>query len=101
MNIAYHMPSLDTVSAHRTIYYGYRNAFEDLGHQFFTFSSGDDLRVFLEIAQIDIFITSSHFYYQKYLDFNLLKKHRNNGMVLCTKIDFWKSPLSRSRINEI
>jgi spore maturation protein CgeB len=100
MNIAYHMPSLETVSAQRTIYYGYKHAFEDLGHQFFTYSSGDDLKEFLEITQIDIFITSSHFYYQKYLDFKLLNEYRNKGMVLCTKIDFWKSPFSRSRINE-
>ena len=100
MNIAYHMPSLETVSAQRTIYYGYKHAFEDLGHQFFTYSSGDDLKNFLEFTQIDIFITSSHFYYQKYLDFKLLNEYRNKGMVLCTKIDFWKSPFSRSRINE-
>jgi len=100
MNIAYHMPSLDTIYAQRTIFYGYKNAFEDLEHQFFTFSSGDDLENFLKKNCIDIFITSSHFYYRKYLNLNVIKKYRNKGMVLFTKIDFWNSPLSSLRINE-
>ena len=100
MNIAYHMPSLDTIYAQRTIYYGYKNAIEDLGHKFFTFSSRNNLEKFLEENCIDIFLTSSHFYYLKYLNLNTLKKYRNKGMVLFTKIDFWNSPLSSLRINE-
>jgi len=100
MNIAYHMPSLDTIYAQRTIYYGYKNAFEDLGHNFYTYSSSDDLEKFLKKNCIDIFITASHFYYQKDLDLNLLKKYRNDGMVLFSKIDFWNSPISGLRINE-
>lgn len=100
MNIAYHMPSLDTIYAQRTIYYGYKNAFEDLGHNFFTFTSENDLERFLDKNFIDIFITASHFYYQKDLNLNLLKKYRNSGMVLFSKIDFWNSPLSGLRINE-
>lgn len=94
------MPSLDNIYAYRTIYYGYKNAFLDLGHTFFTFTSKNDLETFLEKNHIDIFITSSHFYYQKYLNFNVLKKYRNKGMVLFTKIDFWDSPMSSLRINE-
>ncbi|ABE53091.1 CgeB family protein [Methanococcoides burtonii] len=100
MNIAYHMPSMDTIYAQRTIYYGYKAAFEDLGHNFVTFSYGDNLDNFLDRNHIDIFITSSHFYYQKYINLNVLKKYRNKGMVLFTKIDFWNSPLSSLRINE-
>ncbi|VVB97191.1 Glycosyl transferases group 1 [uncultured archaeon] len=100
MNIAYHMPSLDNIYAQRTIYHGYKNAFEDSGHDFFTFTSGDDLEKFLEKNQIHIFITSSHFYYQKYLNLDILRKYRKKGMIVFTKIDFWKSPLSGLRINE-
>lgn len=100
MNIAYHMPSIDTIYAHRTIYYGFKNAFEDLGHNFYTYASKDNLENFLERNCIDIFITASHFYYQKNLNLKLLKKYRKNGMVLFTKIDFWKSPMSGLRINE-
>lgn len=100
MNVAYHMPSLDTIYAQRTIYYGYKNAFEDLGHNFFTFTSENDLEKFLQNNSIDFFITSSHFYYQKYLNLNILKKYRKKGMLLFTKIDFWNSPMSSLRINE-
>ncbi len=100
MNIAYHMPSMNTIYAQRTIYHGYKAAFEDLGHKFFTFSAGDDLDSFLDRNHIDLFITSSHFYYQKYLNYDILKKYRNKGMILFTKIDFWNSPLSNLRVNE-
>lgn len=94
------MPSLDTIYANRTIYFGYKNAFEDTGHVFFTFTSDLGLEKFLEQNSIDIFITSSHFYYQKYLDLQVLKKYRNLGLIVFTKIDFWVSPISKLRINE-
>jgi spore maturation protein CgeB len=98
LNIAYHLPSLDTIYAQRTIYYGYKNAFKDLGHNFFTFTSKQHLEIFLEENDIDIFITFSHFYWQKYLDLKLLKKYRDLGLKVFTKIDFWNSPINR--INE-
>jgi hypothetical protein len=101
MKIAYHLPSVYTVYAQRTIYHGFKNAFTDLGHEFYTFSANDDLVRFFEEKQPEIFITGSHFYYQKQLDFKLLKKYRDrNGLVVFVKIDFWRSPLSRVRINE-
>ena len=92
------MPSLDNIYAQRTIYWGYKHAFEDLGHEFTTFTANDNLEELLNKIKPDIFITSSHFYYQKYLDFQLLKKFRQKGMCLITKIDFWNSPLKR--VNE-
>jgi len=98
MKIAYHMPSLDNIYAQRTIYWGFKHAFEDMGHIFLTFTADDDLGKFLSKNNPDIFITSSHFYYQKYLDFSLLKNFRKKGMVLLAKIDFWESPISR--VNE-
>ena len=98
MKIAYHMPSLDNIYAQRTIYWGFKHAFEDLGHKFLTFTADDNLGKFLTKHRPDIFITFSHFYYQKYLDIGLLKKFRDKGLVLITKVDFWQSPLAR--INE-
>lgn len=98
MKIIYHMPSLDNIYAQRTIYWGFRHAFEDLGHQFITFTAGDKLDKVLDEFRPDVFITSSHFYYQKYLNYKLLKKYRKKGLRLITKIDFWNSPLNR--INE-
>lgn len=100
MKIAYHLPSLNTVYAHRTIYYGYKNAFEDMGHEFFTYTAGMNLEEFLQSHKPDIFISSSHFFWRKQLDYTLLKKYRDKGMVLVTKIDFWNSPLEKFRINE-
>lgn len=100
MKIAYHQPSLDTIYAQRTIFHGYEFAFRDLGHKFVPFTAGDKLAVFLDKEAPDIFISSSHFYYRKYLDYALLEKHRKRGMALFTKIDFWNSPIAQTRINE-
>lgn len=101
MKIIYHMPSLDSIYAYRTIYHGYKNAFEDLGHQFFTLTADNDLAEMLVQVRPDIFITSSHFYHQKYLDLALLKKYRDQGMVLFTKIGFWNAPQSlKFQLNE-
>jgi hypothetical protein len=101
LNIAYHMPSLYSNYAQRTIYNGLKNAFIGLGYGFFTFTSGDVLERFLYENEIDLFITCSNYYYQKYLDYKLLKKYRDKGMKLFTKIDFWDSPLNRSTINGV
>lgn len=100
MKIAYHQPALTTLSAHRIIYFGYQNAFADLGHEFLTFSAGMDLEHFLKKYQPDIFISASHFFWRKQLDFQILKKYREQGMVVITKLDFWDSPLASGRINE-
>jgi glycosyltransferase involved in cell wall biosynthesis len=94
------MPSTETIYANRTIYNGFKNAFTSLGHEFFVLTSEDNLADALEKIKPDIFMTSSHNYYLKFLDLNLLKKYRENGMVMFTKIDFWSSPLGRLRINE-
>jgi len=100
LKILYHLPSTETIYANRTIYNGYKNAFQDLGHKFLTLTSNDDLKEILKKEKPDIFITSSHDYYLKFLDLDLIKEYRSNGMVMFTKIDFWNSPLSRFRINE-
>jgi len=99
--IAYHMPYPTTVYATRYVYLGFKNAFEDMGHTFQSFTPGQDLKTFLEEHRPDVFITASHFFYRKALDFELLKEYRQkHGMVLLTKIDFWDSPLNKNRVNE-
>jgi len=94
------MPSLDTIYAGRTIYNGLKNAFIDLGHEFLPLTADDNLEEMLSSYDPDILITGSHFYYQKYLDFNLLKKYRDKGMVVFTSVGFWKTLSDRNRINE-
>jgi spore maturation protein CgeB len=71
-----------------------------MGHEFFSFSPGQDLKAFLEEVKPDVFITASHFFYRKFLDYKLLEEYRKDGMILLTKIDFWNSPLNKNRINE-
>lgn len=100
MKILYHIPSLDSIYAHRTIYNGFKNAFIDMGHEFRPFTADDKLAELLESYRPDIFITASHHYYRKYLDFDLLRRYRNEGLFVLVKIDFWNSPMSAMRINE-
>ncbi len=100
MKIAYHMPSLQNIYAQRTIYFGFKNAFEDLGHSFFTFTADDNLEEFLEQNQPDIFITASHFYYQKFLDLTVLKRYRRKGLVLFVKTEFWNRASKELRSSE-
>jgi len=100
MKIIYHIPFLGTLNAYRTIYNGFKNAFLDLGHDFYPYTSDDDLELLLERVQPDIFITQTHFYYQKNLDFKILQKHRDKGMKVFVKINFWNTPVLGNRINE-
>lgn len=100
MIIAYHIPHPNSLNAYRTIYNGFKNAFIDLGHEFYTFTADDDLENFLEKNKPDIFLTSTHFYYKKFLDFDILKKYRDRGMKVFVKVDFWSSPINKGRINE-
>jgi len=101
MKILYHFPHYKTtIYAYRTVVNGFKNAFEDMGHDFKIYSADDKLEKLLDEFKPDIFMTQTHPFYQKYLDLNLIKKHRNKGMKVFTKIDFWKNPMSRKRINE-
>ena len=100
MRVLYHIPSLDSIYAHRTIYHGFKNAFIDIGHEFRPFTADDNLVDVLENYRPDLFITASHRYYRKYLDFDLLRRYRKEGLFVLVKIDFWNSPISSVRINE-
>ena len=99
--VAYHLPYPTTIYAQRTIYNGFKSAFESLGYAFVPFTPDDDLKDFLERERPVVFITASHFFYRKFLDYRLLKEYREKrGMLLLTKIDFWTSPLQKGRVNE-
>lgn len=100
MKILYHAPSLNSIYAQRTIYNGYKNAFLALGHEFEPLTANDDFVEKIEAFQPNLFVTSSHFWYRKYLDYDILKSMRNSGLFVLTKIDFWDSPIGRFRINE-
>jgi spore maturation protein CgeB len=100
VKVLYHIPSLDSIYAHRTIYHGYRNAFLDLGHEFQPFTLDHRLDEVLQHYRPDLFITASHSFYRRQLDYALLRRFRNEGLRVLVKIDFWDSPLSALRINE-
>lgn len=98
--VAYHLPYPTTIYAHRYISQGFKSAFEQKGHKFVLFTPDHNLSDFLALHNPDIFITASHFFYRKFLDYEILKRYRQKGMKVLTKIDFWRSPLSSGRINE-
>lgn len=100
MIIFYHIPSLDTIYAGRTIYAGYKNAFEDLGHQFYPLTARDDQRSMLDELRPDILVTALNDYNLKFLDLDSIKQHRKRGLKVFINVPFWKSPISRLRINE-
>ena len=100
MKILYHIPSLDSIYAQRTIYHGFKNAFTDLGHEFMPFTSSDNLEDLLRNYHPDLLITATHSYYRKSINYDLLSGYRSEGLFVLAKIDFWNSPLSPFRINE-
>jgi spore maturation protein CgeB len=100
VKILYHFPNIQSIYAQRTIFNGFKNAFVDLGHEFKALTADDDLSEVLKVFRPDIFITASHFLYRKNIDYDLLKKYRDQGLVVFTKIDFWNSPHSAKRISE-
>jgi len=100
MRIAYHYPYPDTIYAYRTIYHGFKNAFEDLGHTFLPMTPDHNLIARLERERVELFITASHFVYRKYVDYQALRRLRRQGLFVLTKLDFWNSPLRPMRFNE-
>ncbi|MDO9385849.1 MAG: glycosyltransferase [Thiobacillus sp.] len=100
MKILYQLPSADTIYAGRTIYHGYKNAFIDLGYEFYTMTADDDSRQVLETFQPDIFITSLSPYYLKFLDIDAVLARKKVGMRVFVNTPFWNSPLSNLRVNE-
>lgn len=100
MKILYHIPSLHSIYAQRTIYNGFKNAFRALGHEFRPLTADDNAVDVFEKFRPNLFITASNFWHRKYIDYAELKRFRNEGMFTLAKVDFWKSPFSAMRINE-
>lgn len=94
MVVLYHHPSLTSVSAQRTIYVGYKNAFTALGHTFITYTNTDDLSSILSRQNVDIFITATHFLYRKAVDNAVVQKFRQKGLIVVSKVDYWNAPAS-------
>lgn len=99
MKILYHQPSLDTITAGRTIYNGYKYAFSDMGHTFYTFTAGMKLSEFYNDVP-DIFITGAHFFHTRQIDQVELDRLRSKGMKVFVSTPFWSSPFISGRINE-
>lgn len=90
MKILYNIPSTESVYAAKFIYEGYKNAFSDLGHEFRTLTSNDDLSNVLAEYTPDIFFYSLNFYTLKFLDLEVLKKYREKGLVVFCQIRAWQ-----------
>lgn len=101
LKILFHLPNPDTVYAGRTIYYGYKHAFEDLGYEFRTLTPDSNQIQLLEQYKPDILMTSMGSLIFKFLDLNLVKKQKKQGMKVFINTPSWKSPMSKLRINEV
>jgi len=101
LKILYHIPSIETVYAARFIYEGYKDAFLDLGHEFKTLTSSDNLINTLEDFKPDIFISSLNDFYLKFLDLELIRKYRNKGMVFFNQIGLWNLKINQFGGNSV
>ncbi len=101
MKILYQIPSLDTIYAGRPIYFGYKHAFEDLGHEFRPLTANDDQEKIFKEFDPDILMTSIGGYILKYLDLALVKKQKKKGMKVLVNTPQWRSPMAKNRINEV
>jgi spore maturation protein CgeB len=81
MRILYHIPNRHNLYAGRFIYEGYRDAFQDCGHVFTTFTNQDRLGDVLESARPDLFLTGTHPLYVRALDLGALRAWRGKGML--------------------
>ncbi len=102
MNVIYHVPYLNTRYAGRSIYYGYKHAFEELGHKFKFLTVEDNFYDTLNASNPDTFFFSLNRYSVKYLDIDYLLKYKKNHKNFKTFvwIPFWQSPFSVLRVNE-
>ena len=100
MRVLFFVPHLNTIYAYRTIYVGYKNAFEDLGHQFKFLTADDSQKKVYAVFKPDILFIGLHAYFLKYLNMDLLKKQKKKGLKVFVNTPFWKSPMSKLRINE-
>ena len=100
LKILFQIPSLETIYAGRTIYNGYKNAFTDMGHDFRPLTSNEDSGKVFDSYSPDIFITALDKYHLKFIDADNLNEHRKMGTKVFMWVPFWKTTVSRLRINE-
>lgn len=100
LKVLFHLPNPDTIYAGRTIFFGYKHAFEDLGHDFKVLTADSDQKKLFGKYKPDIFMTSIGSLIFKFLDLDLVKKQKKLGMKVFVNTPFWKSPMSKLRINE-
>lgn len=99
MKIAFHNPYPTTINAYRTIAKWFENAFVDLWYEFWYFTPDDDFQAFFDTFQPDIFITATHFLYQKYIDHEYMKVLRKERkLVVFAKLDFWDLPQGTNQL---
>lgn len=101
MKILYQIPSLESVYAARFIYEGYKNAFTDLGHRFFTLTSNDNLEEVIKRYRPDIFLYSINFYTLKFLDLEKLLQFRKRGLIVFCQVRAWNNIGPRNKPNSI
>ncbi len=100
MNILYQIPFPHAIYAGRTIYMGFKHAFEDLGHTFRPLTANDRAEQVFAEFQPDLCITGLTSYALRYLNPELLRREKRRGMKVFVNIPFWRSPLSKLRFNE-
>lgn len=102
MRILYHIPFTNTVYAGRTIYHGYKNAFEDMGHEFRTWTANDEAESLFEEFQPQILMSGFGIFSIKYIDIPLVQRYKKEkNLKVFVSAPFWKSPLSKLRVNEM
>jgi len=100
MRILFNLANPHSIYAGRSIYYGYKNAFVDLGHTFKPLIPGDDQKKVFSKFRPEIFMTSLSPLVLRHLDLENLKVAKKRGTKVFIGTPFWKSPLSKLRINE-
>lgn len=101
LRVLYHLPAPHSLSAGRTIAQGYKHAFLDLGHDFRFLTPSDDQRQLFAEFQPDLFLVGLGPLTFRYLDLDLLVQQKKRGMKVLVSLPFWRSPLAKTRINEV
>jgi hypothetical protein len=91
MRILYHIPNPQGLGADRWIYQGWKNAFLDLGHQFFELTEADNPERTLRVVRPDIFWTAYNLIdVVKHKD--TLKRIRADGVRIFMRMDWPRLP---------
>ena len=91
MRILYSIPGLKSVYAARFVYEGLKNAFVDMGHEFCPYTGDNDFSNVLATFKPDIFLYSLNFYHLKFIDLDVLREHREDGLVVFAQVRAWRS----------